>query len=525
MLSPMMGTSSFLFGTTMVNSLIECLIAMIGKLGSWNVFEYFSSTKHAKIIITDHYRVSQMSCLILETHSEIVLEYQDSCQNQILVKSVRSGAEIMISGVACKIGITKAEPSASRHDVADDQPTSSRAITITYPKDEITANEIANAIVSYQPRQTYLRIYHPRTDKEGKCTWEQKKDISKSNASNTFFTEQVQTQFVDDVNAFVSSFILGTSLEVKRSYLLHGKPGAGKTSIIPCILGSHKIFSIPNQMMRKRETFEEMVSSITKYVTVGEIHVVVLDEVDKCYWDCRMLGPLCSFLDGLMPNAGRIVVMTGNEIGYFDRNPVLVRPGRISKVIEISCPDDQQLRRTITHERPDWELPTEALVCTLPIAEVIQKLREPETILSDLIQSPDDPEVKQEAEDTATGSKLDTPTLPAEILLERLQVLEERFVALNREEMVRNRIILYNGRGDQSWTSNACMIHSLMTSKEFLVALCSLKYCRECCLESIDEVMTELDKVRDHPKVIAYLLQEPSVCTDPRFRDPVPEPE
>ena len=114
----------------------------------------------------------------------------------------------------------------------------------------------------------------------------------------------------------------------------------------------------------------------------GAPYVVIFDEIDKVirnsfYSSTKpnvTLADLYSYLDGVMPETGRIIIMTGNE-NILPSYPILDRPGRVDRSVHCALPDDYQLRRTIQFWKPEWVLDTvESLSTEKTIATVVDEL-------------------------------------------------------------------------------------------------------------------------------------------------------
>lgn len=121
----------------------------------------------------------------------------------------------------------------------------------------------------------------------------------------------------------------------KRSALLHGKPGTGKTCIINRIseevvkAGGIVLFN-PNPEFLKG-AFEMLDSTQSE-----DMIMVIFEEFDELIKEYE--GSLLSLLDGEVQKKNVMYVATTN---YFDKLPKrMIRPGRFSNVIEVGFPNE-----------------------------------------------------------------------------------------------------------------------------------------------------------------------------------------
>lgn len=201
-------------------------------------------------------------------------------------------------------------------------------------------------------------------------------------------------KLIDDFENKRNKFAI-TGFPYKLGFLLYGKPGTGKTSLIKAI-SSHTKRHIMNISLSKIKTnqqlmdlmFSTRLSPTSKNEHMGEAHVsydkliYVLEDVDaisnivksreykkdehysidfesdddsdddhgkkskKVITDRLTLAGLLNAIDGVIDTPGRILIMTTNHPEQLD--PALIRPGRINKKINmdnIVCNDAKQMIR------------------------------------------------------------------------------------------------------------------------------------------------------------------------------------
>lgn len=143
-----------------------------------------------------------------------------------------------------------------------------------------------------------------------------------------------------------------------RGYLLHGKPGCGKTSVIKAISCKLQmdIYYINLSVMKNDNEVRDL------FETVPVHSMIVMEDID-CMADLThhreqtpssvksqatvvlQTGPtlscLLNALDGLSPQHGRILMMTTNHIEKLDK--ALIRPGRCDLIIELKMCDKDMI--------------------------------------------------------------------------------------------------------------------------------------------------------------------------------------
>lgn len=423
-LKPSLGDSGYLVGSSLASALTEMVISAFSSLqcphwlAGWR--RYAPWYRWKTMIISDASKAEQMTSWLRECYPEVIQTLCEGDNGQLRVYEVVPGTQITVPR-------TEGRPYVLRIQV--EQTDSGFRYRLQYRPDQVESGEILHQIVGYIPHQTVLRTYRAGL-RSGKGwgkefeEWTVSHDLCRENRDNTFYTEQVQRNLVEDSDAFIRAFLLGKAeTSCKRTYFLHGKPGSGKTSLTRSLFGRYKIFNLPGELLLDAAQCQAAADGIRRLVTLGEVHVVVIDELDKVRgMKCdNGVGNLCSFLDGVTPNSGRITLITANDRKLFDKHPVLERPGRVDRTIEMLLPDDRQLRATLAYRRPEWALPETPLRATVPISTVVQQLDRQagmDSILQPLqVAAAEEP---KEEEDEATSQSVRSTTLMSDVTLHHL---------------------------------------------------------------------------------------------------------
>ncbi|MEM2421392.1 MAG: CDC48 family AAA ATPase, partial [Acidilobaceae archaeon] len=141
-------------------------------------------------------------------------------------------------------------------------------------------------------------------------------------------------------------------IEPPKGILLYGPPGTGKTLLAKAVATEADAYFIaingPEIMskfygeseQRLREIFEEAKKNAPSIIFIDEIDAIapkrdeVVGEVER-----RVVAQLLALMDGLEARGNVIVIAATNRINAVD--PVLRRPGRFDREIEVPLPDKQ----------------------------------------------------------------------------------------------------------------------------------------------------------------------------------------
>lgn len=206
---------------------------------------------------------------------------------------------------------------------------------------------------------------------------------------NTFYSKKITNELIDDVDWFMNNpkWFEKRGLTYKRTYLLWGKPGLGKTSVPKIIAKKYNIpiYSVDLSKITSNAQFEKLIDS-TLQPNVGK-HIICFDDIDRQplfedflrkattepskfrqkTMDASDFLPttepsskieqvenkvqegkvneqcIMSFLDGLKEPNGRICILTANDVSKILKYDGLTRPGRIDKFVKFEACDKEQI--------------------------------------------------------------------------------------------------------------------------------------------------------------------------------------
>jgi len=136
-------------------------------------------------------------------------------------------------------------------------------------------------------------------------------------------------------------------LPLRRTYLLYGLPGTGKTTLLRTLICSHPMLSAysvqptlavarPNAMV---ELFARARSGSPALILLDDIDKWLVGHQDRAGEHTGLLPTFLNLLDGLDSQAthGIIIACTANSLNGFP--PPLRRPGRFDRIIALTLPN------------------------------------------------------------------------------------------------------------------------------------------------------------------------------------------
>lgn len=156
------------------------------------------------------------------------------------------------------------------------------------------------------------------------------------------YSDDVKRMILRDIGSFVKHVqneISDVHFDGRRSYLLEGPPGTGKTNIIKTIIST-----LP----------EGFTTIILDHRNIEELNVlkdhdslfpalVVIEDIDLLLSSKKYNQILLNFLDGMLAPDKMITVMTSNNKDKLIKS-LLHRPGRIDRIIHVG-PGNESMRK------------------------------------------------------------------------------------------------------------------------------------------------------------------------------------
>ena len=173
-------------------------------------------------------------------------------------------------------------------------------------------------------------------------TWVEENPIQKRSL-DTLIGKQHE-KVIKDIEQFEkdSQFYVDYGIPYKRSYILHGPPGTGKTTLIRVVATKFgkTIFNLDINLPGL--TDEALVSAVSKLPLNA---MIILEDIGSDIGKKFQNSTLLNVLDGVCASYGNLIFMTTNNLKSFQQNvnPAFFRPGRIDQIFSISYSTKEEI--------------------------------------------------------------------------------------------------------------------------------------------------------------------------------------
>mmetsp|Transcript_23827 Transcript_23827/g.59036 ORF Transcript_23827/g.59036 Transcript_23827/m.59036 type:complete len:419 (-) Transcript_23827:232-1488(-) len=189
--------------------------------------------------------------------------------------------------------------------------------------------------------------------------WTKEKSLRKRSLSSIILPSSVMDSLVGDVRKFLDAdtkgWFLKNFIPYKRTFLLHGPPGCGKSSLITAVASEFDCSVCMMSLADPKLTDYALLSAMQ---SVPKKSVLYFEDIDALFdthreaKDTRVtFAGLLNALDGVGDPRGTVSFLTTNHKDHLDG--ALVRPGRVDVHIELSYATDDQISRTFLRFYPE----------------------------------------------------------------------------------------------------------------------------------------------------------------------------
>jgi len=191
----------------------------------------------------------------------------------------------------------------------------------------------------------------------GEASWQRERLLLKRPLESVILPAEAKDRVTKDVQAFLGAdtrtWYLKHGIPYKRTFLLHGPPGCGKSSLIRAVASEFDCSVCMVSLASKDLEDSDLRTAMT---SVPKKAVVAFEDVDALFGHHRERGEgthnvtfsgLLNALDGVADPQGTVIFLTTNHRGRLD--PALIRAGRCDVQVEVAYASDEQLHRALVH--------------------------------------------------------------------------------------------------------------------------------------------------------------------------------
>jgi AAA+ superfamily predicted ATPase len=153
-----------------------------------------------------------------------------------------------------------------------------------------------------------------------------------------FLPEDIKNELKGLVENFLSSkdFYLEKKIPWKRGFLLYGKPGNGKTSIIRTIMSEYNFKPVTIVPGANDEAVREAFS----YAEEQSPSLLYFEDLDSLLEKSVDISSFLNLMDGISTKNGLLVIATANDVKKLKTN-ITQRPSRFDRKFEIPLPNQE----------------------------------------------------------------------------------------------------------------------------------------------------------------------------------------
>lgn len=230
---------------------------------------------------------------------------------------------------------------------------------------------------SQKPLMELIKEFSFKYSKEDLCIYTYNQDewgvltsVTKRPLSSVILNKKIKDELIGNLDYFFNNkeWYESRGLAYKQTYILHGKPGTGKSSTIKAIASNYnKNICIIDLSSMSNKTFEKALSTVPKN------SMVIIEDFDSCkavhsrednknkeqkgeeQFEMLTLSKILNVLDGVISLNDVVIFLTTNHLEDIDG--ALIRKGRVDYIYEIPYLEDAEIKEYINLVYPGHKIP------------------------------------------------------------------------------------------------------------------------------------------------------------------------
>ena len=243
-----------------------------------------------------------------------------------------------------------------------------------------------NTVVTWK-----LRAIFNENGKFKKADWISKETKINKTFENTFYSDTIMKDFFNCIKIFIESEdkYNKKGINYKKTFLLHGEPGCGKTSAIKLMAAMHNIpiFITDIDTWNSRQ-FIDNINDIEMHIAKNSKFIILFEDFDRTRFINRNEdhGVFLNFLDGVDNTDGRIIIMTANDLTPFNKINGLTRPGRVDHIVKFTPCDNTLITKTLKfrYECNDITVSSDANITQCKLSQLIDTHNNVDDVIKNL---------------------------------------------------------------------------------------------------------------------------------------------
>lgn len=227
-------------------------------------------------------------------------------------------------------------------------------------------------LIKHKPKKNEIPIYAPAAGLNKSGEWSISRLRRKRNIESVVISKPIKNKIINEIGEFIKNkeWYEERGINYKLTYLLHGLPGTGKSSLIVALasLFDKSIYMV-NVNSISDEDFQRQLAN------VGENSFIVIEDIDvseatasratsKDFEEEKVvkksplsMSTLLNCLDGISSLNGNVIFITTNHIERLDF--AFTRKGRVDHIVEIQRLTNEEVKEYIQLVYPGSTIPQE----------------------------------------------------------------------------------------------------------------------------------------------------------------------